>query len=96
LLAELASMAGASTLPAPMRQDLSGAWQASTDADKDFAQWADDEITHPCVRNDTGDPGSVAAKGPDAQATTGKRAFVSTWNPIATRYGLTTCTWEQL
>lgn len=96
LLAELANMAGASALPAPMLQDLSGAWQASVDADKDFAQWADDEITHPCVQNDTSDPGSVAAKGPDAQATTDKQAFVSMWNPIATQYGLTTYTWEQL
>ena len=96
LLAELANMAGASTLPAPMLQDLSGAWQASIDADKDFAQWADDEITHPCVQNDTSDPGSVAAKGPDAQATTDKKAFVIMWDPVATQYGLTTYTWEQL
>jgi hypothetical protein len=96
LLAELANMAGASTLPAPMLQNLSGAWRASMDADNDFAQWADDEITHPCVPNDTGDPGSVAAKGPDAQATSDKKAFVSMWNPIATQYGLSTYTWEQL
>ena len=96
LLAELANMAGASTLPAPMLQDLSGAWQASVDADKDFARWADDEVTHPCVQNDNGDPGSVAAKGPDAQATTDKKAFVSMWDTIAMHYGLTTYTWEQL
>ena len=96
LLAELGRMAGASTLPAPMLQNLSGAWQASMDADNDFAQWADDEITHPCVQNDTGDPGSVAAKGPDAQATTDKKAFVSMWDPIAMQYGLSTYTWEQL
>jgi hypothetical protein len=96
LLTELANMAGASTLPAPMLQDLSGAWQASIDADNDFAQWANDEITHTCVRNDSSDPGSVAATGPDHQATTDKQAFASMWNPIATRYGLTTYTWEQL
>jgi hypothetical protein len=96
LLAELANMAGASTLPAPMLQDLSGAWQASVDADKDFARWADDEVTHPCVQNDNGDPGLVAAKGPDAQATTDKKAFVSMWDTIAMQYGLTTYTWEQL
>ena len=96
LLAELANMAGASTLPAPMLQDLSGAWQASVDADKDFARWADDEVTHPCVQDDNGDPGSVAAKGPDAQATTDKKAFVSMWDTIAMHYGLTTYTWEQL
>ncbi|MGH3294216.1 MAG: hypothetical protein ACRDP7_20660 [Trebonia sp.] len=96
LLTELANMAGASTLPAPMLQDLSGAWQASMNADKDFAQWANDEITHPCVQNDSSDPGAVAANGPDAQATTDKQAFVSMWDPIAAQYGLTTYTWEQL
>jgi hypothetical protein len=96
LLTELANMPGASALPAPMLQDLSGAWQASIDADKDFTQWANDEVTHACVQNDTSDPGSVAANGPDAEATTDKQAFVSMWNPIATQYGLTTYTWEQL
>jgi hypothetical protein len=96
LLTELASMAGASTLPAPMIQDLSGAWQASMAADNDFAQWANDEITHTCVQNDTSDPGWVAAKGPDTQATTDKKAFVGMWYSVATQYGLTTYTWEQL
>ena len=96
LLTELASMAGASTLPAPMLQDLSGAWQASMAADNDFAQWANDEITNTCAQNDTSDPGLVAAKGPDNQATTDKKAFVSMWDQVATQYGLTTYTWEQL
>ena len=96
LLTELANMPGAAALPAPMLQDLTGAWHASIDADKDFAQWANDEIMHGCVQNDTSDPGAVAANGPDAEATTDKQAFVSMWNPIATQYGLTTYTWDQL
>jgi hypothetical protein len=96
LLTELANMSGAAALPAPMLQDLTSAWQASIVADKDFAQWANDEITHGCVQNDTSDPGSVAANGPDTQATTDKQAFVSIWNPIATQYGLTTYKWDQL
>jgi zinc-ribbon domain len=96
LLTQLANMPGASALPAPMLQDLTSAWQASIAADTDFAQWANDEITHGCVQNDTSDPGSVAANGPDAEATTDKQAFVGMWNPIATQYGLTTYAWNQL
>lgn len=96
LLTELASMPGASALPTPMLQDLTGAWQASIAADTDFARWANDEIAHGCVRNDTSDRGSVAANGPDAQATADKQAFVSMWNPIATQYGLSMYTVGQL
>jgi len=96
LLADLADMSGASALPAPMLHDLTGAWQASIAADNDFAQWANDEISNGCVQDDTSDPGSVAANGPDAQATTDKQAFVSVWNPMAAQYGLTTYTWNQL
>jgi len=96
LLTELATMPGASTLPAPMLQDLTGAWQASITADDDFAQWANDEITNGCTPNDTSDPGWVAAQGPDAQATTDKKAFASIWNQLATQYGLATYAWNQL
>jgi hypothetical protein len=96
LLTELATMPGASALPAQMLQDLTGAWQASLTADQDFAQWANDEITNGCTQNDTSDPGWVAAQGPDAQATTDKKAFVSMWNQLATQYGLATYAWNQL
>jgi hypothetical protein len=96
LLTQLAAMPGASALPAPMLQDLTGAWQASINADQDFGQWANDETTKSCVQNDTSDPGWVAAQGPDTQATTDKKAFVSLWNPIATQYGLATYAWDQL
>jgi hypothetical protein len=90
LLTELASMPGRSALPAPMLQDLTSAWQASIAADKDYAQWANNEITKGCVPNDTSDPGAVAANGPDTAATTDKQAFVNLWNQLATQYGLTT------
>jgi|SRR5579859_822156 len=43
-----------------------------------------------------GQPAQEAAAGPDALATTGKRAFVGQWNPVATRYGLPTYRWNQL
>jgi len=96
LLADLAAMPGAAALPAGMLQDLSGAWQASIAADKDFTRWADDEITQGCVQDDSGDPNLVASTGPDNQATADKQAFVSLWNPIAAQYGLTGYTWKQL
>jgi hypothetical protein len=96
LLTDLANLAGASALPSSMLQDLTSAWQASIAADTDFARWANDEITHGCVPNDTSDPGSVAANAPDAEATTDKQAFVSMWNPIAAQYHLTTYAWDQL
>jgi hypothetical protein len=46
------------------------------------------EASHGCRRNDQADPNLQAANGPDQQATEGKTAFVSMWNPIAAKYGL--------
>jgi hypothetical protein len=96
LLSRLADLPDRSALPAPMLQALTSAWQASIQADQDFAQWAQDEASHGCVPNDHSDPGYQAAAGPDGQATTGKKAFVSSWNPIAARYGLTSYQWNEL
>jgi hypothetical protein len=96
LLTQLADLPDRAALPAPMLQALTSAWQASVQADQDFAQWAQDEASRGCVPNDHSDPGYQAAAGPDGQATTGKKAFVSSWNPIAARYGLTSYQWNQL
>jgi hypothetical protein len=97
LLSQLASLPGRSALPAQMLQALTGAWQASATADRDFAQWAQDELSKGCTQNDEADPNFQAAVDtPDAQATTDKKAFVSLWNPIAAQYGLTTYRWNQL
>lgn len=89
LLAKLAELPGASALPASMLQSLTGAWQASAQADQDFASWAQDEMTKGCTPDDHADPGYQAATAPDNQATMDKRAFVSAWDPIASQYGLT-------
>ena len=89
LLAELAELPDATALPAGMLQSLTGAWQASGEADLDFATWAQDEMAKGCTPNDHADPGYQAATGPDNQATTDKRAFASAWDPIANQYGLT-------
>jgi len=96
LLSHLASLPGRPTLPAAMLQELTSAWQASATADADLGQWAQDEVTQGCTQNDQADAHFQAAGGPDTQATTGKKAFVAQWNPIASQYGLTAYQWNQL
>ena len=96
LLSQLVSLPGQASLPASMMQALTSAWQASVQADQDFAQWAQDEAAQGCVRNDHADPGYQAASGPDRQATSNKKAFARQWNPLAAQYGLTPYKWSQL
>jgi hypothetical protein len=96
LLSQLASLPGRSALSGPMLQALTGAWLASATADRDFARWAQDELSKGCTQNDQADPNFQAAAAPDAQATTDKKAFVNLWNPVAAQYGLTSYLWNQL
>ena len=96
LLTQLADLSGRSALPSNMLAALTGAWQNSIKADQDFAQWSQDEVTRGCTQNDQSDPAAQAAVGPDDQATTDKQNFVSTWNPMATEYGLPAFQWNQL
>ncbi len=90
LLSRLGSLPGRSLLPAAMLSDLTGAWQASAQVDTDLARWADDNIARGCHRNSRSDAGLRASYAPEGQATAGKQAFASLWNPAARRYGLTT------
>jgi hypothetical protein len=96
LLSQLASLPGRSALSGQMLKALTGAWQASATADRDFARWAQDELSQGCTRNDQADPSFQAAAGPDDRATTRKKAFVSLWNPMAAQYGLPSYRWNQL
>jgi hypothetical protein len=97
LLSQLGSISGVSDLPAQMVQDLSGAWQASEQADQDFAAWASDENSGSgCTPNDSANGSFQAATEPDNEATADKKNFVSLWNPIANQYGLATYQWNQL
>jgi hypothetical protein len=96
LLASLATMPGRSALPPALVGDLAKAWQASITADQGFATWADDEVSEGCVKDDTNDPGYQATITPDSVATEYKTDFAAEWNPIATRYGLTTYQQSQL
>ena len=90
LLSRLGSLPGRSLLPAAMLQDLTGAWQASAQVDTDLARWAEGKIARGCHRNSRSDARLRASYAPQGQATAGKQAFASLWNPVARRYGLTT------
>ena len=90
LLSRLESLPGRSLLAAAMLPDLTGAWQASAQVDTDLARWADDKIVRGCQRNSRSDAGLRASYVPEGEATAGKQAFASLWNPFARRYGLTT------
>lgn len=96
LLGQLAQLPGRAALPVKLIQDLTGAWQASQQADKDFAAWAGDENTSGCTPDDSANANYQAATGPDNQATADKHAFVSEWNPIASRYGLPAYQWNKI
>jgi hypothetical protein len=96
LLRQLASLPGRSALPAPMLQELTGAWQASAAVDTDLGKWAQDEVTGGCKPNDHADANFQASGAPDVQATNDKTAFVSRWNSIAAKYGLTRYRTSQL
>jgi hypothetical protein len=90
LLSRLGSLPGRSLLPAAMLQDLTGAWQASAQVDTDLAQWTEGKIAGGCHGNSRSDAALRASYVPEGQATAGKQAFASLWNPVARRYGLTT------
>jgi hypothetical protein len=96
LLSLLGSLPGRSLLPAAMLTDLTRAWQASAQVDTDLARWAEDAITRGCHRNSRSDAQLRASYVPESQATVGKRAFASLWNPLARRYGLRTYQRNQL
>lgn len=96
LLSQLANLPGQSVLSAPMLHDLTAAWQASAEADQDFAQWAQDEAAQGCTPDDQSDPGYQAAAAPDDEATADKKHFISLWNLVAVNYGLPTYQWDQL
>jgi hypothetical protein len=96
LLSLLANLPGRPLLPAAMLQDLTSAWQASAQVDTDLARWTQDNIARGCHRNSRSDAQLRASSIPEGQATVGKRAFATLWNPIARQYGLTTYQRNQL
>ncbi len=71
-----------------MLQDLTTAWQASGQADQDFAKWTQDEVSRGCSTNYQSDANYQATTVPDDQATKYKKAFTELWAAIANGYGL--------
>jgi hypothetical protein len=96
LLGQLAALPDRSALPASMLQDLTIAWQASGQADQDFARWTQDEIAQGCSTNYQSDPNYQAARGPDNQATKDKKAFAALWMAVADEYGLPLFQYNQI
>jgi hypothetical protein len=96
LITQLSSLPGVSALPPQVVQSLTSAWQASEQVDEDYASWASNEFANGCVPNDTSNTYYQDADAPNQEATTDKQTFAKLWNPIATKYGLTTYQWNQL
>jgi hypothetical protein len=96
LLGELAALPDRLALPASMLQDLTAAWQASGEADQDFAKWTRDEISQGCSTNDQSDASYQAATVPDDHATAYKKAFAALWTAIANEYGLPLYQYDQI
>ena len=96
LLGKLAALPDRSALPASMLQDLTTAWQASGEADQDFAKWTQDEISQGCSTNYQSDASYQATTVPDDQATTDKKAFAALWTAIANEYGLPLYQYNQI
>ena len=97
LLGKLAALPDRSALPASMLRDLTTAWQASGQADQDFAKWTQDEISQGCsTSSDQSDASYQAATVPDGQATQYKKTFATLWAPIADQYGLPLYQYNQI
>lgn len=91
LLTKLSTLPGRTALSPAMISALTGAWQASAQADTDLSKWAQDELSGGCHKSKTGNDANLKASyGPDGQATTDKQAFTRLWNPLARQYGLQT------
>ncbi|MEV0603501.1 hypothetical protein AB0I82_29980 [Streptomyces sp. NPDC050315] len=79
---------------------LTNAWKSSAAADNHYATWAD-QVAHAgkkgCHKGKArGTKAAVAGNTASGQATTAKKEAAKLWNPIATKYGLTEHSPEQL
>jgi hypothetical protein len=97
LLGKLAALPDRSALPTSMLPDLTTAWQASGQADQDFAKWTQDEISQGCSStNYQSETNFAAATVPDNQATKYKKAFATLWTEVASEYGLPDYQYNQI
>lgn len=79
-----------------LRSLLVSLLQDSAAADKGYAQWMHDIATQGCPVNTTTDSGHLAGDQASTSATQDKRNFVAQWNPLATQFGLTPYTADNL
>jgi hypothetical protein len=90
LVSKLQSLPDVSALSPAMIQALTGAWQASAQADGDYANWAA-SLEGGCKKGKTANNANLkASNGPDGQASADKQQFTKLWNPVASKYGLQT------
>lgn len=91
LLLALAKLPGRSTLPTALVGDLTSAWQEENDEYSLLGLWATDAVAHGCHPKTIKDDGYLLdSYGHGDQATTNMKKFVSLWDPIATKYSLST------
>jgi hypothetical protein len=75
---------------------LNAAWEASLQADNDYAAWAGDLQVSGCGSPASNDSNWQAAQTADKQATAAKEQFVATWDQIASGFGLPQYTQAQI
>jgi hypothetical protein len=92
---ELLDELGFGMLPdgATLQRDLRESWRASADADRAYAQLADEAW---CARGPTISRYWQEAGEANERATEAKRAFVGAWNPIAEQYDLSVLSWDEV
>jgi len=91
LVTRLSALPNRAALSPTMVSALTGAWQASAQADTDLSKWAQDELSRGCHKGKTGNDANLKASyGPDGKATADKQAFTRLWNPLARQYDLKT------
>lgn len=99
LLAKLAVLPSAAYLPATMLQHLTAAWQESSQADQDYAKWAQDAAApHGCRPGSSyaTDPHFETSAGHAQKASADKEAFAGQWSSIAREYHLQNYKAEQI
>jgi hypothetical protein len=91
LLTALAKMPQRGTLPTTLMDDLTGGWQQENDNYSLLGLWATDAVQHGCHTKTIKDDGYLQdSYGHANQATADMKKFVSLWDPIATKYSLST------
>jgi hypothetical protein len=90
LLSALAKLPERDALPAALVSDLTSAWQQENDEYSLLGLWATDAVRGCQTKTIKNDGYLVDSYGHGDQATTDLKKFVNLWDPIATKYSLST------